>query len=97
VDQMEVLSSSLSDDSRVGSVEVDVLGNLLPQSLEDGGGSGEVKTGKGLVVDALLDDLGSGSLDVREEKRRRKEVSLRERDETRDEKRSWTNRDELND
>lgn len=59
---MEVLSSGLSDDSRVGSVEVDVLGDLLPETLEDGGGSGEVKTSEGLVIDALLDDLGSGSL-----------------------------------
>jgi len=62
VDQVEVLSSGLSDDSRVGSVEVNVLRDLLPESLEDGGGSGEVQTREGLVVDALLDDLGSGSL-----------------------------------
>lgn len=64
VDEVEVLASRLSDDARVGSVEVDVVGDLLPESLEDGGRSGEVESGELLVVDALLDNRGSVSLRI---------------------------------
>lgn len=68
VDQVEVLSAGLSDDTRVGSVEVDVVGDLLPESLEDGGRTGEVETGELLVVDTLLDDLGCVSRDELEDR-----------------------------
>jgi hypothetical protein len=53
VDQVEVLSTGLTDDSGVRSIEVDVVGDLLPEALENG----EV-----LVVGALLDNGGGVSL-----------------------------------
>jgi hypothetical protein len=60
--QVEVLSTGLSDDPGVTLVDVEVLGNVLPELLEDVGGSGKVEAGKVPVVDALLDNLGRVTL-----------------------------------
>lgn len=55
--QVEVLSTSLTDNSGVTSVLVEVGSNLAPKTLEDLGTSGEVKTSELSVVDTLLDNL----------------------------------------
>lgn len=55
---MEVLSTSLTDDSGVAPVLVEVGSDLAPETLENLGGSGKVKTAEFSVVDTLLDDLG---------------------------------------
>ena len=55
--QVEVLSSSLTNDSRVSLVLVNVVPDSFPQVSENVGRSGKVKTGKVLVVDTLTDNL----------------------------------------
>ena len=50
--------TSLSDDSGVSSVLVEVGSNLSPKTLEDLCTSSKVQTSKLSVVDTLLDDLG---------------------------------------
>lgn len=57
VNELPVLATSLSDHSRVRQVLVHVVGNRLPQRLEDGGRSSEVKTSKVLVRDGAVDKL----------------------------------------
>jgi len=49
--------TSLSDDSGVSSVLVEVGSNLSPKTLEDLGRSSKVKTTKLSVIDTLLNDL----------------------------------------
>ncbi len=56
--EVEVLSSSLTNDSWVTLVLVNVVTDSLPEISEDVGGSSEVETGKVLVVDTLTDNLG---------------------------------------
>lgn len=55
--------TSLSDDSGVSSVFVQVGSNLSPKTLEDLGTSSEVQSAKLSVVDTLLNDLGRVSRD----------------------------------
>jgi hypothetical protein len=49
--------TGLSDDPRVGSIDIEILGDVLPQLLEDGSTSGEVEPSKERVGDGLGNDL----------------------------------------
>lgn len=55
--EVEVLTTGLTNNSGVASVNVEVLGDVLPEFSEDVGGTSEVETSKLLVIDALLDNL----------------------------------------
>lgn len=55
--EVEVLTTGLTNNSGVASVNVEVLSNVLPEFSEDVGGTSEVETSKLLVIDALLDNL----------------------------------------
>ena len=52
-----LLHTSLSNDSGITSVNVEVLGNILPQFFEDGSTSGEMKPSKEWVRNGLGDNL----------------------------------------
>lgn len=57
VDELPVLSSSLSDHARVAEVLVHVLSDRLPERFEDVSRSGEVEAGEVLVGDGAVDEL----------------------------------------
>jgi hypothetical protein len=63
VDELEVLATSLTDDTGVGEVLVDVVADLLPEVLEDVGRTGEVETSEHAVGEDLVDE-GDGGVAV---------------------------------
>ncbi len=60
--KVEVFTSGLTDDSRVGFVEINVVCDVFPEGTEDVSRTSEVKSGEMRRVDALLDDFGRWSL-----------------------------------
>lgn len=60
---MEVLTTSFTYNSGVAPVDVEVLGNVLPELSEYVGGTSEVETSKLLVINTLLDNLRGVSRD----------------------------------
>lgn len=63
VDEVEVLSTSLTDDSGVAGVVVNVVDDLLPQGSEDEGATSEVESSELSVLNAGLDNLDGRSRD----------------------------------
>lgn len=63
VDEVKVLSTGLTNETRVTLVVVDVRGDILPELLEDKGAASEVECGEAWVRDDLRDDLGGWSGD----------------------------------
>lgn len=57
VNELPVLSTGLSDHAGVAEVLVHVLGDRLPERLEDVSRSGEVEAGEVLVGDGAVDEL----------------------------------------
>lgn len=57
MNEMEVLTTGLTDDTGVATVGVDALANLPPELTEDVGGAGEVKGGKVTVGEDLTGNL----------------------------------------
>jgi hypothetical protein len=55
--------TGLSNDPRVASVDIEILGDVLPQLLEDGSTSSEVKPSKERVGDGLSNNLRRGAGD----------------------------------
>jgi len=55
--------TSLSDDSRITLVDIEVLGDILPQLFEDSGTPGEVKSSEERVGDGLSNDVRGGAGD----------------------------------
>lgn len=63
VDKVEVLSTGLTNETRVTLVVVDVRGDILPELLEDEGATGEVECCEAWVRDDLRDNFGGWSRD----------------------------------
>lgn len=63
MNELEVLSTSFSDETRVRKVVVHFRGDFLPEVFEDVSRSSEVKTSEHSVRDDLLDE-GDGSVSV---------------------------------
>lgn len=61
--EMEVFTTSFTYNSGVAPVDVEVLGNVLPELSEDVGRTSEVETSKLLVINTLLDNLRGVSRD----------------------------------
>jgi hypothetical protein len=60
---MEVLAACLTNDPGVSSILVKVVGNILPQLLEDEGASSEVEGRELAVTDRLCDDFSGRARD----------------------------------
>lgn len=60
--EVEVLATGFTDDSRVSSVVFEVVGDVLPELLEDASRAGKVQRCEFLVLDAFLDDFSRLSL-----------------------------------
>ena len=53
----EVLAAGFADQARIGAVAADVLADLLPHAVEDGGAAGEVDAGELRRVEQRVGDL----------------------------------------